>query len=165
LVLPPEINLFGGLAMKKSLLLSILVLAGIAILLQSAEAQKKAADNALSEQMKSKLDQSQQVLRGLAMEDYDLIERNARKLRALVDSNVLLPAPEFNEHASSFKRHVNGLIKAAEDKNIEGAALAYMGITLNCVECHKALRGRKVAGLTVPLRDVPVTLAPRASQP
>jgi hypothetical protein len=59
--------------MKKSLLLSILVLAGIAILLQSAEAQKKAADNALSEQMKSKLDQSQQVLRGLAMEDYDLI--------------------------------------------------------------------------------------------
>lgn len=120
-----------------------------AVLLPSF-AQKKPLDNALAGQMQEKLAQSQQVLRGLATEDFDLIAKNGQKLRALADANSLAPGPEFNEHATAFKRNVNSLLRAASQKNIDAATLAYMGMTLNCVECHKALRGRKVAGLGLP---------------
>jgi hypothetical protein len=34
----------------------------------------------------------------------------------------------------------NELLQAAEDKNIERAALAFTQLTLSCVNCHKAIR-------------------------
>jgi hypothetical protein len=37
-------------------------------------------------------------------------------------------------------RSDKALIKNAEDKNLDAAALSYVDLTLTCVKCHKHLR-------------------------
>jgi hypothetical protein len=39
-----------------------------------------------------------------------------------------------------FRRTADTLSKYAKDKNIDGAALTYVELTLSCVKCHKHVR-------------------------
>jgi hypothetical protein len=34
------------------------------------------------------------------------------------------------------------LVRAAEDKNLDGATLAYTQLAISCVQCHKIVRGK-----------------------
>ena len=36
-------------------------------------------------------------------------------------------------------------VKAAKEKNLEAATLAYVRVTMSCVNCHKLVRGKLVA--------------------
>ena len=47
-------------------------------------------------------------------------------------------------YTNDFLRRAEGLKKAAKDKNIDAAALAYVDMTLTCVKCHQFLRGDDV---------------------
>jgi hypothetical protein len=44
-----------------------------------------------------------------------------------------------------FRRHVNSLVKAAKDRNLDAATLGYVRMTMSCVDCHKLVRGKLVA--------------------
>ena len=104
---------------------------------------------ATKEFMRDKLELAQGILEGLSVENYDLIISRSQKLSAMsqqVDWKVF-ENPDYEQQSMAFRRNVDALTKAAKNKNLDGATLAYVRVTMSCVECHKYVRGRLVASL------------------
>jgi hypothetical protein len=97
--------------------------------------------------MRDKLEFSQKILEGLALEDFDLIAGNSKKLSAMSREATwqVFQNPDYDRFSQDFRRNADALTKAAGTKNLEGATLAYFKLTMNCVECHKFVRGKLVA--------------------
>ena len=92
--------------------------------------------------MRAKLGHSQNVLEGLSIADYDLIERGAQELSlASLDSNwQVLQTEDYVRQSAEFRRSCDVLRDAAKAKNLDGATLAWMDVMLKCVQCHKYVR-------------------------
>lgn len=92
--------------------------------------------------MRLKLEHSKNVLEGLALEDFDRIVKNAQAMSLLSeDSNwQVLQTPEYLQQSREFRRAADTLTEAARNKNLDGAALAYVDLTMKCVNCHKYVR-------------------------
>ncbi len=98
-----------------------------------------------SEFMRRKLEFSKNVLEGLSLEQYPLIEKNAKALKILSQAAEwevpMIPnATDYVALTSEFQRNADDLVKAAKQSNIDGATLAYVKLTMNCVQCHKYVR-------------------------
>ncbi len=98
-----------------------------------------------SEFMRRKLEFSKNVLEGLALEQYSMIEKNAKALKILSeaaewDVPTIPNATDYVALTSEFQRHADDLVKSARQGNIDGATLAYVKLTMNCVQCHKYVR-------------------------
>jgi hypothetical protein len=95
--------------------------------------------------MKKKLQYSEKVLEGLAKADYESIAESAKLMNQLsqIEDFVRGRDEEYRHHLKTFDRVTRELAQQANDEDIDGAALAYMELTLNCVNCHKHLRDRK----------------------
>lgn len=102
---------------------------------------------ATKEFMRDKLELSQKVLEGLTTEDYDLIIAKATKLSAMTQEADwrAFENPDYDQHSATFRRHADALVRSAKSKNLDGATLAYVRLTMSCVDCHKFVRGRIVA--------------------
>jgi cytochrome c556 len=100
---------------------------------------------AVSELMKQKLLASEKVLEGLALEDYAKVQSNAERISLLtLDASWnVLQTPDYRRESEEFRRAADAISTAAKDKNLEGATLAYMQMTMKCVHCHKYLRVKK----------------------
>ena len=113
------------------------------------EAKKKPGSNKAAHKMfmRKKLESSQSVLEGLALEDFDLIAKGAKDLKttSAAAEFMVIRDPIYTEYATDFRRVVDKLAKAAKEKRIDGATLAYMDMTMSCVECHKYVRNVLVA--------------------
>ncbi len=109
-------------------------------------AQTKRA-RATKEFMRDKLELSQKVLEGLAMENYDLINAKAQKLSAMSREAPwqVFENPDYAQHSATFRRNADSLVRAAREKNLDAATLAYVRMTMSCVDCHKFVRGKIVA--------------------
>jgi hypothetical protein len=105
------------------------------------------ADKDLSAFMRLKLDHSQKVLEGLVVEDFKLIAHHSNQMALLVqDENwMVLQTPEYRHYSADFQMIANRLTEAAREENLDGAALAYVDLTMSCVNCHKYTRGARVA--------------------
>jgi cytochrome c556 len=53
--------------------------------------------------------------------------------------------PDYEQNSATFRRQVDALVKSARNKNLDGATLAYVRMTMSCVDCHKFVRGKIVA--------------------
>ena len=97
--------------------------------------------------MRDKLELSQQVLEGLATEDYGLIVSKGTRLSAMTkDADWrLFENSAYDQQSLTFRRHVDALVKSAKNKNLDAATLAYVRMTMSCVDCHKLIRGKLVA--------------------
>lgn len=98
-----------------------------------------------SQFMRQKLEYSKRVLEGLALEDYSLVADNARRLKRLSEAAewqdpVIPNVQEYLPYTNEFQRLADELHKSAKDKNIDGATLAYVQLTMSCVKCHKYVR-------------------------
>ncbi len=92
--------------------------------------------------MVQKLEYSKAIVEGLTMEDYPQIAKAAQGLMLLsqeADWNVLT-TPKYLNSSSEFRETVSRLRDAGDEKNLDGALLAYLEVTLSCVRCHKQLR-------------------------
>ncbi len=127
-----------------AILLAGLLAGGIAVGL----AQNKKS-RATKEFMRDKLELAQGILEGLSVENYDLIVSRSQKLSAMSQQAdwKVFENPDYEQQSIAFRRNVDALTKAAKNKNLDGATLAYVRVTMSCVECHKYVRGRLVAGL------------------
>jgi hypothetical protein len=127
--------------MRRHLMIGV---ASVSLALGSLFAQSQKA-LPTKELMRQKLEHSQSVLEGLALENFELVANHARKLSALsLEAGWrALDDPEYARHSDSFRRNVNALAKAGADQNLDGATLAYVRVTMSCVECHKFVRGKK----------------------
>ena len=126
------------------LLLAFVVAIAMAITVSVAQSER---NRAAKEFMRDKLELSQRVLEGLATEDYDLIIAKGAKLSAMskeADWRVF-ENPDYDQQSALFRRHVDSLVKAARKKDLDAATLAYVRVTMSCVDCHKLVRGKLVA--------------------
>ncbi|MER3416037.1 MAG: hypothetical protein C4297_07500 [Gemmataceae bacterium] len=105
------------------------------------------APKAREQLMKLKLQHAQRVLEGVAQADYALIERNARELILLSQKAewLVYRTREYTMYSDEFRRNAGDLVQAAQNKNIDGCALAYVQMTMSCVNCHKYVRETRMA--------------------
>ncbi len=103
---------------------------------------KETKVNDVAGPMQLKLKYVQRVLEGVAVEDFDEIAENAQTLGLLAqDENwQVYQTVEYRQHSVDFQHRADELVKAAKRKNIDGAALAYLELTMCCVNCHKHTR-------------------------
>ena len=119
--------------------LSLLVLMFLGLSWVTSQAEPKAG---VRKFMRPKLDHAQKVLEGLTLEDYQLISQSAKSLLQLSEAAdwQVLPSPEYVRQSAEFQRVANELIRAGDQKNLDSATLAYVQLTMTCVNCHKHVR-------------------------
>jgi hypothetical protein len=102
---------------------------------------KKVPEN-VAALMKRKLQHSQKILEGVALNDFDLIRKNADELIDVSKQAEwkVIKTPQYEVWSNEFRRNADDLVKSAKDKNLDGAALSYVELTLTCVKCHKYVR-------------------------
>jgi hypothetical protein len=99
--------------------------------------------------MRAKLRHSQEIVEGLALENYDQIARNAQRLAQLSHATnwQVLQTEEYLLQSREFRRATEALREQAKQKKLEGAVLAYFDVTMKCVNCHKYVRTVRMAAL------------------
>ena len=103
----------------------------------------------LDDLMKSKLQNSQKVLEGVALNDFDMIAKHADELIQVSKKAEwrVLKTPRYELYSNEFRRNAEDLVQKAKEKNLDGTALAYVDLTLTCVRCHKHVREVRKARL------------------
>ena len=98
--------------------------------------------------MRMKLEASNKVLEGLATEDFHMIRDGAQTLQRMsgaekwrVSNDVL-----YRQYSAEFNRQAERLLEKANERNIDGATLAWVECTMSCVRCHKYARAIKLVG-------------------
>lgn len=101
----------------------------------------------LKDFMRVKLKHSQLVLQGLVLEDFDAIAKNSQEmsLLSLAETWQVLQTPEYVDYSRKFRAATDALTDAAKKRNLERATLAFNQVTTKCVECHKYVRGIRMA--------------------
>jgi hypothetical protein len=94
--------------------------------------------------MRQKITASQQILEGLTREDFEKIRVNAQAMQFMgyLESWARSDKPGYREQMQSFGFANGALVRAAEDRNLDGATLAYTQLAVSCVQCHKIVRGK-----------------------
>src|SRR5687768_11627901 len=84
--------------------------------------------------MRAKLVHSQKLLEALTVEDYDMMAKNAQEmsLLTLAESWQILQTADYLHESTTFRRSADALTAAAKKKNLDGAALAYVEMTMQC---------------------------------
>jgi hypothetical protein len=92
--------------------------------------------------MRSKLEHSKIILGGLATEDFTAIGNAAQAMKGLtvLEHWFRAESPQYKAQLNVFWFANDALIQAANEKNLDSAALAYTQLTLSCVNCHKHVR-------------------------
>ena len=150
--------------MKRAILIAISVLTLLALTATSAWTQK---EDQLSGFMRAKLLHSQKILEGLTTEDYDMVAKHSQELSLLSQAEAwqVFQTPEYLQHSTEFRRSADALTKAAKDKNIDAAALAYVEVTFKCINCHKYVRRVRTAALPPSSSNTAALLPPGRSAP
>lgn len=107
------------------------------------QGQSEPPNDSLRDFMRVKLSHSQKVLEGLTTENYEMIAKNSQAMSVLsLETNwQVLQTAEYLDRSKEFRRIADSLTQAAKKKNLDGAALAYVQLTMNCIDCHKYVRG------------------------
>jgi hypothetical protein len=131
--------------MKKSLtiLATLVLITAMCGVNHTRGGDEQPKDNAGSLWMKQKLVASQHLLAGLTMADYPAIEKNAQSMIAVgyLEKWIRADTPEYQTMLRDFLYANKSLTLAAREKNLDGATVAYLQLTLSCVNCHKVVRG------------------------
>jgi hypothetical protein len=104
-------------------------------------------DQSLRHFMRMKLSASSMVLEGLAIEDFTLIKQGATKLNEMSTAEKWRVSNDalYRNFSGDFQRVTQDLVKAAEDENLDRAALKWVDATMGCIECHRYARGMFLA--------------------
>lgn len=118
------------------------VVAAIVLSVTAGPAHGADEEEKMSFWMKKKLEYTQGILVGLTSEDYAAISKNARSMNALgyFEKWVRAGSNEYRSQLKIFQNANEQLIRMADEENLDGAALAYVQLTLSCVNCHKVVR-------------------------
>ena len=135
--------------MKRPLVLPIVCLGTVLLSVTSGSSQQV---DKVGEFMRAKLLHSQKILEGLTTENYDLMAKHAQEISLLSQASTwqVLQTPEYRDRSTEFRRSADALTEAARKKNLEAAALAYVDVTLKCVNCHKYIRKVRMAQAPAP---------------
>lgn len=137
--------------MKKIVVVFAVAVLVANVLVSSGQDGKEPKKRERNPIMQKKLEHSQKVLEGIAVADFRLIEQNAEELILLSKKAewMVLQTPEYTLQSNDFRRNAETVIEKAKAKNLDGAVLAYVQLTMNCVECHKHVREIRRASIDI----------------
>jgi len=109
---------------------------------QDAEDIKTAARKAF---MQGKLESNKKIVHGLTTKNYPMIKEGAQDVTALVKGQhwFVLDTPEYKSYSQDMSNIALKLEKAADDKNLEAAALRYFDLTVSCIDCHQYIEKQR----------------------
>ena len=92
--------------------------------------------------MQMKMEPAKKLLEGLALEDYDMILANSQKISLLTldEGWMVIQSEAYRRHSKDLQRSLNTIMDSAKQKNLDGALLGYLQMSMKCVDCHKQLR-------------------------
>ena len=134
--------------MRRSFAYAVTICVIVAIVITRSNAQRTQEQStdpphiAVNSIMQAKLEASQDLLRGLAMEDYELISRQTQKLELLsLDAGWnIVQTKDYTRISGEFREAARYMKSAAEKKNLDAVALGYVKLTMSCVDCHRHVR-------------------------
>lgn len=127
----------------------IIGIACITAIVWGVAAADQPNEDALRAFMRGKLGAAEDILEGLVTEDFGLIEEGSDQMKIMsqrAEWNVFT-TPQYKQHSEEFRRAADRLTRAAKGEQLEAASLAYLQVTLACINCHKTMRGAKIADL------------------
>jgi hypothetical protein len=109
---------------------------------RSQEAPKITEAEPMSFWMAKKLDYSKAILESLTKGDFEQLADDAEKMRLLgkIEGFVRRNNDNYRVQLRTFEFANQELVRQAERKNAEGAALAFNQLTTSCVACHILIR-------------------------
>lgn len=92
--------------------------------------------------MEKKLSYAQDILKGLATGELELVAERADQMRLLakVEGWVRSRKPGYRAQFQAFEFANAEILRNARGDNLEGSAMAFQQLTASCVSCHKMLR-------------------------
>jgi hypothetical protein len=92
--------------------------------------------------MEKKLEYSQEILRGLATGDLEVVAQKAEQMRVLsrIEGWVRNGKPGYRAQFQAFQFANAEILRNARADNLDGATLGFQQLTISCVSCHKILR-------------------------
>ena len=95
--------------------------------------------------MKGKLESNKKIVEGLTTTNYKLIAEGAQEVTQYVKGQhwFVLDTPEYKTFSLDMENKARRIEKAAEDRNLEAAALRYFELTVNCMDCHQYINKMK----------------------
>ena len=118
-----------------------------------AAATPQERDSPLSGFMHAKLDASNRILEGLVIDDMRKVKSGADELLQMSDAEQWRASNDmlYLQHSRTFRESVTALREKAGRGSIDGVALAWMDVTLNCIRCHEWVRNVMIAeGESIP---------------
>lgn len=120
---------------------------------QSTDAKKNESDEdseekpALATFMRQKMEASHDIMEGLLLEDGKLINKAAKKLKSMSDTERWRVSNDimYRNHSEDFRNAVDKLIVASKGNSIDRAALSWFDVTLSCIDCHRYVRTTLIA--------------------
>jgi hypothetical protein len=133
---PQVFILIGGIAV--ALLVSLPLLTSQQSVLVSQEPGQSPSAGF----MRLKLEPAKKVLEGIALGDFQMIRSNSEQMRklALDASWMVIQTEAYSSHSQDFQRSLSLINRMCDDEDLDGVTLAYMQMTMRCVQCHKMLR-------------------------
>jgi hypothetical protein len=143
-----------GKVMKSSFVVaafcSLLLLGGLVVTAAVPGPQEEQQEQTPAEQVKSearqafmrgKLVSNQQIVEGLSLKNFEMIQEGAGAVVVMVKGQhwFVLDTPGYRTHSQEMERAARRLKEAAVQENIEAAALRYFDLTLTCIDCHQYL--------------------------
>jgi len=98
--------------------------------------------------MRQKQEHARGILDAVVVNDWLALEQRSSALVALADSPAwaVLRTPRYQPYSEAFLRAAHDLVTAAKERNPATAPLAYVALTLSCVQCHHHVGRTPVAG-------------------
>lgn len=92
--------------------------------------------------MRTKLNFTQNILEGLTMTEFGLIDHGIKELQGVLDAEqwVTIDHEEYRRLVDEFQVAVDRLKRASESKNIEATALRFYEMSTRCIDCHQHLQ-------------------------
>lgn len=135
----------GGLALTGTLILWTGTLAGGTG--GAAGSAQRGQPVPLPQLMRVKLEHAEGILRALVTEDFAALERHAAQMGDLAKQPEwgVLKTPEYLRHSADFLSAADALAASARARDLNGATLDYARLTIQCVQCHRHVRGVRKA--------------------
>jgi hypothetical protein len=127
---------------KTNLIVAGCLLAGLTLGVAHLMSQEPQSQNSKVGIMRMKLEPAKSILEGIAVGDFQSVRKNTEQIRLLTldEKWMYVQSEKYREHTKNFERSLNLLKRMCDEKDMDGVTLAYMQVTMRCVECHRTLR-------------------------
>lgn len=127
---------------KPIICFTIITIVAVVVWTSRGSVSQEPGSAKISTFMRLKLEPMKGALEGIALADFEKIAKNAGTMRNLLldEGWMIVQTPAYRQHTEEFRKAVELLRDSANNKNLDGATLGYVQMTLQCVQCHQTLR-------------------------